>query len=232
MTINEIAREKKCFHSTAKRLCHEFLVNPPIPQIKENNNCHLIIDATYSGYICLISYLDNDLKHLQYYEITKDENYRDFKLGLELLKAAGLNIVSITSDGHKKLILAVKDVLPNINHQRCLVHVQRMALNYLTKFPKSEAGRELRMLVKNLHKVNNRKEKNEWLAKFDRWNFNYRDYINDQRRSWDNIYLYTHPDIRKSISVIKNSWWKVPILLDTILARFLIKPAVNNRRHF
>jgi hypothetical protein len=26
--------------------------------------------------------------------------------------------------------------------------------------------------------------------------------------------------------------WKVPILLDTILARFLIKPAVNNRRHF
>jgi adenine-specific DNA-methyltransferase len=26
--------------------------------------------------------------------------------------------------------------------------------------------------------------------------------------------------------------WKVPISLDTILARFLIKPAVNNRRHF
>jgi len=26
--------------------------------------------------------------------------------------------------------------------------------------------------------------------------------------------------------------WKVPISLDTFLARFLIKPAVNNGRHF
>jgi len=191
--------------STVQRLFKNYLSKPPIPQIKENNDCHLIIDGTYHSDFCIINYFDADLKHLQYFEITKTENYRDFRLSLEALKQVGLNIISITSDGHRELILAVKDVLPSTYHQRCIVHVQRMALNYLTKFPKSEAGRELRIIVKDLHKINDRKEKNEWVARFDYWNFNHREYINDRRRSFESVHLYTHPDIRKAKSVIKNA---------------------------
>lgn len=114
MTIEEIAEQKKCSSRNIHRLFKNYLDNPPTPQIRENTNCHLMIDGTYSGEICLLNYFDNDLKHLQYYEIVKKENYLDFKLGLELLKTVGLNIVSITSDGDRGLIMAINEVFPDI----------------------------------------------------------------------------------------------------------------------
>lgn len=125
-----------------------------------------MIDGTYTGGICLLNYFDNDLKYLQYYEIVKTENYLDFKLGLELLKAAGLNIVSITSDGDKGLIMAISEVWPGVIHQRCIVHVQRMSLDYLTKFPRTPAGRELRMIVLDLHRITDQAERLAWVSRY------------------------------------------------------------------
>jgi hypothetical protein len=113
LTINELAKKYKRSKNTVIRLCDKFLSKPPVPQIKENNDCHLIIDGTYHSDICLLNYLDNDLKHLQYYEIG-DETERNFRSGLKLLKAAGLKIASITSDGHKELILAIREVYPGM----------------------------------------------------------------------------------------------------------------------
>ena len=69
MTIEEIAKQKKCSTRSIHRLFDNFLDNPPTPQIKENNDCHLMIDGTYTADICLLNYFDNDLKHLQYFEI-------------------------------------------------------------------------------------------------------------------------------------------------------------------
>ncbi len=123
MTISEIAKVKKCSVSTIQRLFRQFLSNPPIPQIKKNNNCHLMIDGTYLNDSCQLNYFDNDLKYLQYFDIVLKENYIDYKLGLLALKKAGLNIISITCDGHKCLLNAIKDVFPNIIIQRCVVHV-------------------------------------------------------------------------------------------------------------
>jgi len=203
-TITEIANEKKCSTKTVLRLFKVFLAKPPIPQIKENNDCHLIIDGTYHSDICLLNYLDNDLKHLQYYEIGK-EDQRNFKLGLELLKASGLVITSITSDGHKELIPAIKEVLPGMTHQRCVVHVQRMALNYLTKFPKSEAGREFRTIAKDLHKITNHVERQNWVDRFHKWEADHHEFIHEKKRDYMGLHLYAHHDIRKARSVIKNA---------------------------
>jgi AraC-like DNA-binding protein len=205
MTLEEIARQKDCSISTVQRLFREYLAHPPTPQIKPNDDCHLMIDGTYFGDICLLNYFDNDLKHLQYFEIVKNENYLDFKLGLELLKGVGLNIVSITSDGDRALIMAINEVFPGIVHQRCVIHVQRMALAYLTRFPKYPAGKELRKIVLDLHKIFDRKDRAEWIGRYRKWEAEHYDFLNERTEFLSDKKLYKHHGIRQAKAQISNT---------------------------
>jgi len=205
MTIEEIAERKRCSVSTVQRLFRGYLNNPPTPQIKPSDNCHLIIDGTYHSDFCLLNYFDADLKHLQYYEIVKSENYRDFELGLKLLKTVGLNIVSITSDGEKELIMAINEVFPGIVHQRCVIHVQRMGLAYLTRFPKTEAGRELRKIIRDLHRVNDHEERADWARRFRGWEATYHDFLSERNSVWLSSNLYAHYDVRRVRTLINNT---------------------------
>jgi hypothetical protein len=204
-TIAEIASEKKCSVNTIHRLFDNYLSHPPTPRIRENNNCHLMIDGTYDSEFCLLNYFDNDLKYLQYYEIVKTENYLDFKLGLELLKAAGLNIVSITSDGDKGLIMAINEVWPGVTHQRCIVHVQRMSLDYLTKFPRTPAGRELRIIVLDLHRVTDHEGRLAWVSRYRSWEAQYHDFLNERNSLLSDVRLYKHHDVRRTRSLINGA---------------------------
>lgn len=158
-----------------------------------------MIDGTYDSGLCLLNYFDNDLKYLQYYEIVKTENYLDFKLGLELLKAAGLNIVSITSDGDKGLIMAINEVWPGVTHQHCIVHVQRMSLDYLTKFPRTMAGRELRKIVLDLHHITNHDERLAWVSRYRNWEARYHDFLNERNNLLSDVRLYKHHDVRRMV---------------------------------
>ncbi len=205
MTLEEIAKQKECSISTIQRLFREYLNNPPTPQIKANSNCHLMIDGTYTSDFCLLNYFDNDLKYLQYYEIVRDENYRDFELGLRLLKATGLNIVSITSDGDRGLIMAINEVFPGIVHQRCIIHVQRMGLAYLTRFPKTIAGRELRRMILDLHKVSSHEERVMWIERYRNWETKYHDFLNERTDSLSDKRLYKHFGIRQAKAQVSNT---------------------------
>lgn len=204
-TISEIAKEKDCSVSTIQRLFRIYLDNPPIPQIRENNDCHLMIDGTYFGNVCLLNYFDNDLKYLQYFEIVKDENYLDFKLGLELLKKAGLNIRSITSDGDRALIMAINEVFPGITHQRCIIHVQRMALAYLTRKPKYPAGKDLKNIVLDLHRISSHEEKFAWVNRYKNWEAQYHDFLSERTEFLLDKRLYKHFGIRQAKAQISNT---------------------------
>lgn len=205
MTIDDIASLKKCSPRSIHRLFKNYLDHPPIPQIKENDNCHLMIDGTYLGDICLLNYFDNDLKYLQYYEITQKENYIDFRMGLELLKRSGLNIKSITSDGDRGLIRAINEVFPGVKHQRCIIHVQRMALAYLTRFPRYRAGRELRVIVLDLHKIFDHNDRAKWLGRYREWESKYYDFLNERSDYLSDKRLYKHYGIRQAKIQIKNT---------------------------
>ena len=202
LELKDIAKQKGCSISTVQRLFRKYLNHPPTPQIRENNSCHLMIDGTYHSDFCLLNYFDNDLKYLQYYEIVKKENYLDFQLDLELLKKAGLNITSITSDGDKELIKAINEVLPGIVHQRCIVHVQRMSLVYLTQHPQTTAGRELRLIVLDMCRIYDYKERAEWVERYHEWEAKYHDFLNERNSSLSETKLFKHYDVRRVRTLI------------------------------
>jgi len=205
MTLGEIAKQKKCSVSTVQRLFKEYLDHPPTPQIRPNDNCHLMIDGTYHSDFCLLNYFDNDLKHLQYYEIVSKENYLDFKLGLELLEKVGLNIVSITSDGDKGLIMAINEVFPGMTHQRCIVHIQRMSLIYLTQHPQTIAGRELRLIVLDMCRIYSHDGRSEWVGRYRVWEARHHDFLNEKNSVLSETKLYKHYDVRRVRTLIDSA---------------------------
>ncbi len=189
-----------------QRLFKNFLDNPPKLQVKYNSNCHLIIDATHFGQeLRLVNYLDDDLKCLQSHSLMEREHFEGFLIDLSLLKTSGLQVASVTSDGKQGLIKAVKQVFPEAVHQRCIIHVQRMSLIYLTRFPKTEAGKTLRILVVKLHEINSYQRRDIWIKLFNRWREEYDDFLKEKSESPSGRKWYTHKLLRRTRSLIKNA---------------------------
>lgn len=149
--------------------------------------------------------MDNDLKYLQFYSVVQRENYDNYVIDLRPLKQSGLNIISITSDGQKGLIKAINEVFPNTIHQRCVIHIQRMSLIYLTRFPKTEAGITLRYWVRKLPEIDSHEKRDFWIRQFEGWRRKYDSFLKEKSESLSGRKWYTHKLLRRTRSLIKNA---------------------------
>jgi hypothetical protein len=181
-TLVQLERESGYSKRTLQNIFYHFLDKPPVFQIPQKENVHLLIDGTYfSKKICLVVYRNNDVKITQLYRLTDDEVYEEIKEDLENLKTLGINIVSITCDGHASILKAIRKVFrKDVLIQRCLVHIQRMARNLITQNPKSIAGIELRLIVNQLHKIITTNDKLYWLQSFHEWNLKHHSFLQEK----------------------------------------------------
>jgi hypothetical protein len=97
------------------------------------------------------------------------EHFDEIKEDLSNLIKLGVKIESITTDGHKSILKAIKKSLPDALSQRCLVHIQRMCLLWLTRFPKHLAGMELRWLVLQLLDIRSDNDRLHWTQQLRLW---------------------------------------------------------------
>lgn len=166
----------------------------------------MVIDGThFKNNFCILNYLDSNLKRLQYYRTVERENYYNYLTDLEYLKQVGIIPFSITSDGQKGLLKAVKDVFPDVVHQRCVIHIQRMGLIFLTRNPKTDAGITLRYWIKKLHKIDNHDKKDFWISQFEGWCRKYDSFLREKSESLSGRKWYTHKLLRRTRSLIKNA---------------------------
>jgi hypothetical protein len=90
--------------------------------------------------------------------------------------------------------------------QRCLVHIQRMCLLWLTRFPKYDAGVELRRLVLLLLQIKTENDRLYWTKEIEQWFGRHKGYL--QQKSYNektNRYWYTHKLLRRSYFTIKRA---------------------------
>ena len=80
----------------------------------------------------LLCYQDYDERYTQLIRFSNGEHYEEIKEDLDNFITLGVQIESITTDGHKSILKAIKKSLPDVTVQRCLVHIQRMCLLWLT----------------------------------------------------------------------------------------------------
>jgi len=120
-----------------QRIFYTFLEQSPEVKIIKRSSVHLRMDATYFKQVCLVCYQDHEDGYTQLIRVTDGEHYTEIKEDLDNLIKLGVQIESITTDGHKSALKAIRKTFPDVTVQRCLVHIQRMCLLWLTRFPKA-----------------------------------------------------------------------------------------------
>jgi Transposase, Mutator family len=205
-TFKTLRRDSGLSIDTLQRTFYAFLKQSPTVKILKRNNVHLRIDATYFKQFCLLSYQDHSDGYTQLIRFSDGEHYHEIKEDLANLIQLGVRIESITTDGHKSILKAIKKSLPDVIVQRCLVHIQRMCLLWLTRFPKYDAGVELRRLVLLLLQIKTENDRLYWTKEIEQWFGRHKDYL--QQKSYNEKtgrYWYTHKLLRRSYFTIKRA---------------------------
>jgi len=201
-----LSRDSGLSIDTLQRTFYLFLEQSPEVKIMKRNKVYLRIDATYFQQFCLLCYQDHEDGYTQLIRFSDGEHYLEIKEDLDNLIKLGVQIESITTDGHKSILKAIKKSLPEVTVQRCLVHIQRMCLLWLTRFPKHLAGVELRQLVLMLLKIKTQNDCLYWTNELEHWYKQHKDYL--QEKTYNETtgrYWYTHKLLRRSYFTIKRA---------------------------
>ena len=105
------------------------------------------------------------------------ENYATAHNIFKELLDKQVNPVAITTDGNISVIRAIKKIWPNTITQRCLVHIQRQGLSWLRRYPKSQAARDLRLLLLTVTNIKNYKQKQIFINDFNNWEKRYGEFV-------------------------------------------------------
>jgi transposase-like protein len=191
---------------TLQRTFYTFLEQSPEIKIIKRKQVNLRLDATYFEKFCLVCYQDHQDGYTQLIRFTDGEHYSEIKEDLDNLIKLGVQIESVTSDGHKSILKAIKKSMPDVLAQRCLVHIQRMCLLWLTRFPKHESGKELKSLVLMLLKIKSNNDRLYWTQSLETWYLKHKDYLMERTYNQQTQrYWFTHKLVRRSYYTIKRA---------------------------
>lgn len=205
-TFKILSRDSGLSIDTLQRTFYAFLEQAPEVKILKCNGINLGVDATYFKKFCLLCYQDHHMNYTQLIRFSDGEYYEEIKEDLDNLIKLGLQIESVTTDGHKSILKAIKKALPAVTVQRCLVHIQRMCLLWLTRYPKHIAGVELRRIILLLLKIKTDNDRLCWSDLLDAWYKQHRAYLNEQTINEETgRYWYTHKLLRRSYFTIKRA---------------------------
>jgi hypothetical protein len=87
----------------------------PVLEFSSTDEIYLVLDGTYfPNDVCLVVYRNFHLKLTQLYRISDGEHFQEIAEDLQNLLNLGIKIKSITSDGDKSSIKAIKKICPKV----------------------------------------------------------------------------------------------------------------------
>ena len=202
-----LSRDSGMSQSSLQRLFKIYLSSPPKNLVKSKKNVHLLIDGTYfTNELCLILYYDYDIQYVQLFRQCSKEKFREIKEDLSNLKKLGVEVYSVTCDGHKAILKAIMKVYPNAIIQRCLIHIKRQIKNYLSNRPKLQQSRQLLYISNKITSVNSMEDCSFWLVSFYRWHELHKDFINQKTYNPDTgRWWFTHKNLHQAYIHLMNA---------------------------
>jgi hypothetical protein len=202
-----LVRDSGYSQSKIQRIFNQYLNSAPVVEIRSKTRVHLLIDGSYfPNGLCLILYYDHNLRYVQLYRETNQEKYTEIKEDLQNLKKLGVDVYSVTCDGHKAILKSIKKVFPNAIIQRCLVHIKRQVRNYLSSKPKLEQSASLLKLSNQITSIKSIEDSNIWLGAFFNWYKINHEFINQKTQSQNTgRFWYTHKNLHAAFSLLENA---------------------------
>lgn len=206
-TFEQISEKSGYSTRSLKRYFYDYLCDSPTWKISRSEKLNLLIDGTYfANKVCLVLYRGNNVKATVFYRLTDGEWLDEIVEDLQNLLDIGICIESVTCDGLSNIIKAVKKVSPQTVIQRCLAHIQRETLIWLSVKPKSSAGLELRNIIRKMHLIKDRTDWGYWIVELNQWYQTHKDFVNHKTIKQDtNRYWFTHKSVRKAFIHIKRA---------------------------
>lgn len=137
----------------------------------------------------------------------------------------------VVSDGGTGFGKALKQIWPNAKHQRCIFHVFCQVKRYTTSRPNTMAGIELYSLAKDLLKVKNKNEGENWVKRFADWVKKYREFLSAMTIDEYGNKRPTHERVLKAerslLRLIREN--TLFTYLDDELTASFFTPSTNNR---
>jgi transposase-like protein len=202
-----LIRDSGMSQSSIQRLFNIYLKSPPKNIVKSKGNVHLLIDGTYfANGLCLVLYYDYDIQYVQLFRETNDEKYKEIKEDLENLKALGVQVYSVSCDGHRAILKAVSKAYPNAIIQRCLVHVKRQIKNYLSGNPKLEQAKQLLSISNKITYLKTVEQAQYWLVDFFNWHREHLLFL--EEKSYNEVsgrWWYKHKNLHLACSHLINA---------------------------
>ena len=160
---------------------------------------NVIMDTTYFGRRFGIMVLFDSIsrKALSVTEV-KTETNALYAQEIGSLKAKGIEIQSIVCDGRK----GIPQTFPDIPVQLCHFHQVQTVRRYLTRNPKTEAGKELWQLALTLK--NSRRA--DFESSLKAWFERHQDFFNERTKNPETGQTrYTHPRLRSAYFSLKRN---------------------------
>lgn len=151
-TVSKIAQQSGYSPFKIKQIIRYWLTqNPPLIKYNFSEIKYILLDGTYFNHEnCLIVFMDYQTGQIIGHSYTVRENYQNvFDLAYALY-LQGIRPKSITIDGHKSVIRALLAVWPEVKIQRCIYHIIHQGSMWLRTYPKTQAGKDLKILIKGL----------------------------------------------------------------------------------
>jgi transposase-like protein len=162
---------------------------------------YIIYDGTYfhkNG--CLICLMNAKGQAIISSIYAHKEGFNSVHPWFSSLRQRGLNPKFISMDGEKTVMNAVRSIWPKNKIQRCLYHIQHEGMRWLRTFPKTQAGRELRVILGTLCIIKSLKDRNRFVTTYKIWLNKYKDFVKSLPKT-----TVAFKDLKRTISLINNA---------------------------
>jgi Transposase, Mutator family len=170
------------------------------------NSDIVLVDGLHISDDCVVLIaIDNDMIPISW-SFAQRESKSSWSELFIALKTEDINPKNIVSDAHKGLMLSMRDVFPDVTHQRCMAHVSRQAKLWLTKHPKTETGQELLDIISVLFKIKSEEDVKIFEKTFESWSRDHDSFLKEKSYDFETKkWWYTHRNLRRVRRLISNS---------------------------